>query len=453
MEKTRILDHIIPDYTEKFLSGQFGPEEMPLLEAIGNTFKSSVDPSELKNVRLVACQHMLAPQLEMFRLFIELGIPANQITILPKIYSANSGIITELEQLGCTLIQSALQFHPKESFDAFHKDQCAQLAAFVITSVSPSTKLIILDDGGMLISAFAEELKRSKRKLNIRAVEQTASGKNILLLKELPFMVTSVASSIEKIQIETGYIIRHSMVRILEYFIENEISRAARILVLGKGPIGATIAEALQSENYNCSTYDILEGTFPFQMDTFDVIIGATGNNSVSTAMLPKLKSGVHLISIASSDREFPAVHIRNNSIRGEKVHDTFVYKTNCIHLANGGFPITFKGNQIECHPLEMDVTKMKLLEAVILQATGKAEISATVNELYTDKRVKSFMPLLYSWILMMIGLCIVAQLTITPGKPPLWFILPVYVVLMYGCIPGIWWIRYVKKLEVLSRA
>lgn len=452
MKKTKILDRIIPNYTEKFLSGQFSLEQMPLLEAIGNTFSSTVNPLELNSVYLIACQHMLAPQLEMFRLFIKLGVPVSQITILPKIYSANSGIINELRQLGCTIQDSALEFHPSQSFDSFHLEQCNKLALSVINSAPSHSKIIILDDGGMLISSFAEWTKRLKLKLNIRAVEQTASGKNILLTKELPFMVTSVASSIEKIQIETDYIIRHSMVRILEYFTEHKISRTARVLVLGKGPIGTTVSQALKNENYNCSAYDILEGKSPFHMCNFDVIIGATGKNSVSTAMLSKLKSGVNLISISSSDREFPSVHIRNNSISGEKVHDTFVYKTNNVHLANGGFPITFKGNRIECHPFEMDVTKMKLLEAVILQATRKAEIETSINNLYSSKRLKSFMPLLYSWMVLLVGLTIFKLLVFGFEQPQYWFALSVYVVLLYGCIPFMWLIKYEKRLEFLSK-
>jgi hypothetical protein len=64
MEKIKILDAIVPNYTEKFLSGQYSLDEMPLLEAVGNLFSSKLEKLDVSHVHIVACQHLLRPQLE-----------------------------------------------------------------------------------------------------------------------------------------------------------------------------------------------------------------------------------------------------------------------------------------------------------------------------------------------------------------------------------------------------
>lgn len=391
MNKLAILDSIVPNYTEKFLSGQFSPEDMPLLEATAKYFTEPLQNIDLSDVYIVACQHLLRPQVKMFTLLIDLGIIPSHISILPKIYSANLTVCTKLKNLGCRIFEEGLVFHSSQSFDDFHNNQCEQVVHKTFQEVPTDAKIIVLDDGGMLIKAFAKSMKSfSNFTGKIYGVEQTASGRNILLnpKEELPFIVTNVASSVEKITIETDYIVRHAIVRIQEYFTQMHILKSANILVLGKGPIGKTLHNHLLEQGYTCSSYDITDGKLKNPIGSYDVIIGATGSNSVAIKDLHQLKTGTHLISVSSSDREFPSVHIRKNSVSGKSTHDTFVYKEKDIHLANGGFPITFKGCEVECLLIEMDVTKMKLLEGVLLHITRETKYETLINNLYEKKMI-----------------------------------------------------------------
>lgn len=449
MENIQILDAIVPGYTEKFLSGQYGLDEMPLLEAIGNRFAHEMRETDLSNIYIVACQHLLVPQLEMFRLFVKLGIPSSHICILPKVYSANQRILSELKSLGCVTFDGALAFHPSKKFDDFHYQQCETVVEYVSANIPRDAKLIILDDGGMLLKTFAQHkhLVHSFEH-GVYGVEQTASGKNILLKVGLPFMVTSVASSIEKITIETNYIIRHCMTRITEYFHEYGISKQSKLLVLGKGPIGKTLISRLMVEGYDCDGYDISEGSFNGSFGEYDVVIGATGSSSLSIKQLQLLKRGTHLISVSSSDREFPSVHIRNNSIAGEMVRDTFVYKEKGVRLANGGFPITFKGMEVECFPLEMDVTKMKLAEAVFLHILSKTSHDGSVNELYARKKMAKHVQIIYGWtVLLIISLLAkVCLIGLTPLSGLCLFIF--IIIVLSGSYPALWQICYHRKAE-----
>ncbi|HWC58018.1 MAG TPA: hypothetical protein VG621_03680 [Candidatus Paceibacterota bacterium] len=449
MENIKILDAIVPNYTEKFLSGQYSLDEMPLLEAIAHRFMHEMQTTDCNDVYIVACQHLLKPQLAMFEQFVKLGIPALHIMVLPKIYSANQSVLAGIKNLGCTVFEDALNFHPSQNFDDFHYQQCESVVRHVEKTVPASAKLIVLDDGGMLIKTFAQHKKLIRSfEQGVYGVEQTASGKNILLKTNVPFIVTSVASSIEKITIETNYIIRHVMTRLTEYFVEQEISKSSKLLVLGKGPIGKTLISALTREGYDCDGYDSNEGSFKGSFSSYDVIIGATGSNSVSIKQLPNLKASTHLISVSSSDREFPSVHIRKNSVAGKGTHDTFVYKENGIRLANGGFPITFKGKETECFPLEMDVTMMKLTEAVLMHVLSKTDIETSINQMYAWKKLFLHTPVIYCWFATLLGFIVIKLLLI--GMHPLstvWYLVFLPLVL-YGSYPALWQICYYRKLE-----
>jgi len=384
MDKLKILNSIVPGYAENFAKGQYGFEEMPLLNALCSNFQKLPLP-DLQKTLVIACQHLLQPQVEMFQWLIKLGLPAGNIWILPKVYSANQLIAQELISMGCFVVMDALKFRTDQDFDTFHKFQCDEITKKAFQEIPSESKVIILDDGGMLLSSFAKQYD-PKSPFKIYGVEQTASGKNIVLNNSLPFIVTSVASSVEKIEIETGYIIRHAVKRVFEYFDNEKISKDAKVLVLGKGPIGNTLINSLIGHGFSCIGYDVKEKHNKPVLAEFDVIIGATGKTSVSIEDLPKLKYGCHLISVSSSDREFPSVFLRTHSIMGSHVHDTFISSVNNIHLVNGGFPITFKAERIECYPLEMDVTMMKLTEGVLNHIMCKTDFEDSIQDIKLQK-------------------------------------------------------------------
>lgn len=437
MKKIEILNRIIPDYSEKFGSEQFGLEDMPLLNAIGQSIMTK--NCYYGNIRIVACQHLLRPQLEMFRWFIKLGIQAENILILPKAYSANKEVVSALKSLGCYVFETALDFSGFESFDYFHEQQCSLVREYVARNINHNCHLVIIDDGGALLKEFSKE----RNFKSIYGVEQTSSGKNKLLTKELPFMVNSVASSVEKLSIETDYIIRHSLSRIKNYFSEHGIDVSKKVLVIGKGPIGATMISALIAGGYDCFGYDILDGKKK-SFANFDVIIGATGSQSILFDDLFKLKRGCHLISISSSDREFPSIEIRSNSIRGSSIHDDFIHRDTSIYLANGGFPITFKGLEFECWPLEMDVTMMKLTEAVFLR-----DFEASVNNIYSAKILEKYQPVI-TWsalVLILISLSKVIAFGLFQN-PPLVIRISALLSLFVACMPALWQIGYFKRIE-----
>lgn len=451
MEKLQILDSIVPEYAEKFTKGQYGLEEMPLLDALCEQFQKLPLP-DMQKVYIIACQHLLQPQVVMFRWFIALGIPAGNIWVLPKIYSANQLIAEELINTGCFVATEALKFSTQQSFDDFHLLQCNAMVQKALAEIPAGSKVIVLDDGGGLLVSFAKKYD-SKTPFKIYGVEQTASGKNIVLNNVLPYLVTSVASSIEKIEIETGYIIRHSVKRVFEYFDAEKVTKDAKILVLGKGPIGRTLIDSLTEHGFYCVGYDVKEKKPKPALLDFDVIIGATGKMSVSVGDLLELKQGCHLISVSSSDREFPSVHIRTHSISGSNIHDTFVSSINGIRLANGGFPITFKAERFECYPLEIDVTMMKLAQGVLNHITCKTDTDDSIQEIKIQKLNPWTRKNLYAWSVVIAGLALtqlVFHIQIVVPSSTKAYILSAALSL-WGALPGILYLRHYHKLAKLA--
>lgn len=451
MEKLSILERVVPGYTQRYLSGQYSLEEMPLLDAITTKYEEQLRNVDISNVCLIACQHMLEPQLRMFKKLIALGFRAQNIFILPKVYSANESVMRDLEKLGLTIFRDALNFPLDQSFDLFHQKQCQKVLAFTIQNLVGAKKLLLLDDGGILIKTFYSNkafIKQFKNKTF--ATEQTASGKNILLKSELPFFVDSVASSIEKIQIETGYIVRLCSERVQEYFVSHAIPMTAKILIKGLGPIGQTLYEDLSSKGYDCVGYDKNQGKFKNSLDSFDVIIGATGASIVQQEHVLKLKRGCHLISVSSSDREFPSPYLRSHANIVLGIHETFWNKKHDVYLANGGFPITFKGNRIECQLLEMDVTKMKLLESILNNIVDTREVKSSVNVLYPDLWLEQNVKWIYVWGVTMALLCVLkisllGMEKLEPGSV-FWYLF--MVLILSSPILGVRFFRFYKRLE-----
>lgn len=357
MKNLEILEKNFPYYKEKLEQGYYLDSDMPLLEILG---KREID---LSRVTILACLHMLEPQLRLIKVLTEKGILPTNIFVMGKVYSCNENIIKDIESLGCYFFSESNDFKPHISFD---KSQALNIERFLdriqySRADLQGTDLVVLDDGGLLIRSVVKNNFCLNAFKKIMCVEQTSSGKNILLNQQftLPVLVSNVAGSKEKIGIETDYIVDKCCQRIVEVLEKKVIQ--PHILVIGLGPIGSGIYQKL-SLRFRCDGYDVKFHSKRPNLASYNVIIGATGQESVSIEDLLRINQCI-LISVSSSDREFPAEYIRRRSLVGGGVHDDYIF--NGIELVNGGFPVTFYGNRNECPPLHIDVTMMKMYKSI----------------------------------------------------------------------------------------
>lgn len=314
----------------------------PLLDKVFSTYSGI---HNLNSTYLVACQHLLEPQLEMFKRLIAFGFKPQNILVLGKIYSVNKDIASELRALGIDVRTPAFS---GKSFDVEHRENCIG----ILNSLSANIEnVIILDDGAELIKVFAESHRRV-----LFAVEQTSSGFRKLENTVSDFPIVNVARSAVKL-IQESPIIAHICFERIENYIQRSNLKKPLVLVVGLGPIGEAIFEILEQNKFTVEGFDIKHGHSDLiskikEMQP-DIVVGATGSNIITEKDLEFLISNhiFHFVSVSSSDREFPVTSFRkNNGIHADISYKNFIF-------VNNGFPITFKGNRIESTPIEMEKT------------------------------------------------------------------------------------------------
>ncbi len=338
----------------------------PLLAKVFNHYKTS---EIVGDIYLVCCQHLLEPQLVMFKKFIEFGFSPEMIIILGKAYSTNLEIAEELKKLGVYVVQPVFNGN---SFDEEHKKNCE-----TILDLTPSdSKVIVLDDGGELIKTFAN----ANRNVSF-AVEQTSSGFRKLESERFNFPVINVARSATKLVQESPLIARHCFERVKEY-LETKNVINPKVLVVGLGYIGEAIKQIFEQKGFVVNGYDTKHGhsdlTAVITDTSSNVIIGASGSPVLEKGDIEKLVSNtpIYFMSVSSSDREFPVISFRKT----KEVHADVMYEN--ITFVNNGFPVTFKGNRNELTPIEIEKTICLLagsvLDAVVNGVQGNGLIGVT---------------------------------------------------------------------------
>jgi RNA-binding protein YhbY len=231
----------------------------------------------------------------------------------------------------------------------------------------------VIDDGAELIKCFAN----SNKKVWF-AVEQTSSGFRKLEKEQPEFPVVNVARSATKLVQESPHIARLCFERIASYLSDKAVE--SNILIVGLGAIGEAILQIFKQNHYSVSGFDIKHGhsnlLSSIQELNPNVVIGATGFEVLTKKEIDDLLSDkpLHLISVSSSDREFPVSAFRS----GNEIHKDVIYKN--VTFVNNGFPITFKGNKNELTPVEIEKTICLLGGSVLQGITNDINAKGLVN-------------------------------------------------------------------------
>jgi len=348
-------------------------QKMPILEYV-KSLHSSVS---LRNILLIGCQHILATTHLMLRSLYERELDPKNIFLLGKCYSSSRSVYREMLQDGIHVSPMSFFFDSNQSFDEQFSDIVDRFLEHSLSQVDLSTfnKIIVVDDGGQLITLSAKFLNGWK---NVIGIEQTTAGYEKIKCS-LQFPVINVARSQAKLVYESPLIaetvVKKSLRRIASLNLPIQ-----KILIIGNGPIGSSIYSAL-NVGYELHVYDknmnneILNKRIDFEglLRSVDLILGCTGNTSLPFAKFSHLKSGCVLISTSSSDREFDAVHIRRKSKIAKGCHDDV--EVEGITLLNSGFPINFDGGRHSVPPNKIQFTRA-LLIAAIFQAHETFESS-----------------------------------------------------------------------------
>lgn len=342
--------------------------------------------SDMSDVLLLSCQHLLAPQLAMFSSFFGAGLKPENCLIAGKNYSTNADVVAELRRARCVVAPFSDQFDPLISFDKWFTPRLAAWVKEILIerNLGLIRRIIVLDDGGHMHEAVNSFLGHDPR---IAGVEQTSSGKARIERLKIRFNRHMVATSVYKQRDEAYFIGALGADRIMSQ-IARRGAPSSRILVLGLGTIGRNTALRLYlnhgmevrvadpgyrdpsrklwteraNQMFEARGVFLEYGEAMTSLEDYDVIIGASGSQVLSARQVhERLHPRALLISMSSGDGEFPATEFRK---RYHTVHSDCVMEHRC--LANAGFPITFRGAMHEIHPLQIELT-MALLQASVM--------------------------------------------------------------------------------------
>lgn len=353
-------------YKKSSNKGRTFLRKLPLLD-----FTTTLYPDiDLQDVYIICAQHLVSTTYSLFHTLLKLGLKPSNLSAIGKCYSTDPQAYEEMKKIGIDVCSSSMEFDSHRPFDDQYREN---IKIFIKQRLKKLTgkgfkKIIILDDGGELISAANSILELTE---NVIGVEQTSSGFRKLKNKKLKFPIINVARSPAKLNYESP-IIAKLVVDTLVRRIEKFQLKPREVLIIGNGPIGSQIHEVLKND-YQVSIFDedsskssLSPEEFEKSLRKFDLIIGCTGKTVLGPNQYKLLKKNVILVSASSSDREFDAINLRNKLPLVTNCHENLL--SSGIYLVNCGFPINFAAEYREIDTDELQLTRSLLL-ASILQA------------------------------------------------------------------------------------
>jgi S-adenosylhomocysteine hydrolase len=232
-------------------------------------------------------------------------------------------------------------------------------------------KLLIVEDGGFFVPMIHREFP-DFISFTIGAVEQTTRGlRNAQAWEKesgnkLKIPLLSIANSKLKSEFEPDYIAK-AVVQNIERLLPNEVLGGKGVALFGCGTIGRALVNWLKANHAIVTVYDTKdENKLWAQQNGFlladspeeavrnkNFVIGASGNQSVDSAVISNLMHGVFLISASSEQYEININELSQQAReKGDLINDSgeligtyfILHPDRRINLLANGYPINFWG-------------------------------------------------------------------------------------------------------------
>jgi len=339
---------------------------LPLVELLVSTYLTV----DLRNVKIIGVQHILETTHAMFRSLYKLGLKPENVSLIGKCYSTCREVYEEMRADGIDVSPLSFAYSSHRAFDTEFELAIQEFLAGHLQDLTTGKyeQIIILDDGGKCITFLSQHLKSS---LKIAAIEQTSSGYHAIRSIKLPFPVINVARSPLKLELESPMIAQAAAERLLLSLQRKDIT-PGRALIIGGGAIGKAMKDKL-SQFFEVTVFDQKTDLSTVQttdlvsiIGEFSLIIGCTGQTTITKEMHAHVSPGTTLVSVSSSDREFDSVHLRSLVQENSDCHEDLLIED--VFLVNSGFPVNFDGDRENIAPELIQLT-IALITAGILKA------------------------------------------------------------------------------------
>lgn len=322
------------------------------------------DYPSLENVAIIGAQHLLESTLILFRALMERGLDPKSTFLLGKCYSSCHSVRNDFLEDGFNICEESFFFDSYEPFDCYYSHIAREFAKHSLAQLdfSKIKKLVVLDDGGYLISAIHTLVPEN---IPVVSIEQTSSGIRYLKGIDLKIPVLNVARSQAKLQLETPFIVK-SALRRLHQVMPDLFSTYRSVLILGQGAVGKYTLNQLAQGGHEVTAYDPVMSPslcLTEALQDKEVIIGCSGVLSLPFKEYGHLKKGAVLFSVSSSDREFEAHRFRQQFSRTNDCHQHF--ENEQLTLLQGGHPLNFWGSRNNMDLSEIQITLSLLMSAV----------------------------------------------------------------------------------------
>ncbi|MBK8011055.1 MAG: NAD(P)-binding domain-containing protein [Deltaproteobacteria bacterium] len=368
------------------------PRRLAALDAV----TAQVASDRFEKQGLVAVQHLLPTSLPLFEALIEAKMAPERIHVLGTPYGTNPLVVAVLRLMG-------VDAWPGYDRDAvlpadFEAQRIEEIYRFVaarlhdLDRARPEDGYIVLDDGGLLQLVLSGDRwpaswSESERKKwcaclarifpdGNHAVEQTSRGMTELRKKGPRFATVSVALCPSKVEGEArvvGLALAKSIRLILA---QRALVGPQRVILIGAGSVGASLAQRLLEQGHEVSCVDsdearrasiraqgfsASEALTPELLSEATVVVGCVGKTSVDGDRLGGLGgfNGV-LISASSMAIEFNEAELS-------------AYRGRTVDVAMRARPANFDGTGFEhLTPEQIGLTRALLFAALAQPVTTR---------------------------------------------------------------------------------
>jgi S-adenosylhomocysteine hydrolase len=369
------------------------PEKLAVLDKIVDGLVSAKS-KPFANTEILAIQHLLGPQVAMFDAARKLGMAPGRSSIVGIPSSVSDTVVSTLEDKGFEVRVPPLDL---EAWYGMVKDAMEERIA---SALKHHRKIVVFDDGGLVPMMFERWPHLAEHAHLFRIVEQTTRGITVADGVDLHSPVVNVAQSWAK-YVEgpmVGSTVQQKLLRRLAGINVDDI-KGKHIGVNGFGTVGAPLAEFLRAQGAIVTVmdlgedaqkrareagFDVVDGNDDKARAKFygkqDILVGATGHQSMTAADIENMKDGAILGSSSSKLVEIDVETLKALSKRGriEVIDADSFPPTVRYHLKDGrkidllasGFPMNFDGSVEDVAAERIQLT-MGLMLAGALQAAG----------------------------------------------------------------------------------